>query len=339
MANPSTFFIILTNQCNLNCMHCYANKDGKVMTPEVLQLANDYVVNNINDTNEEEYVVGYTGGEIGLYNQDEILKSVQYIKDKCKGKNIRFSYQTNLIYNLTTKHIKVLNQMNEIGTSYDLFIRYKDMNEYNLWVHNLKALQEAYNDVTLRVSTVVTKYVTELPPESLIRFYKDNNIHTVELLNVMKSLNDRDTSYLMPSNEQLRDWFYETFKLYEKVRRTYDLTIVDFEYVRQSFNSFFVNNYSRECCQKNRCITPDGKVGTCMLTQNNPIYDLVEMKELEPLETLCNNEAVKPNICKDCEYFKYCRGGCQFYNFDETGCTTPYKIYNYLQLEQELYNE
>ena len=343
MIKPSTFFINVTNRCNLTCKHCYALKDDIEMTPEVLHIANDYVVEQINTTNEEDYVVNYTGGEVGVYDQNAIIDSVNYIKDCCKHKNIKFIYQSNFVYKITPLHFETMKLMDEIASSYDIgTCRFKSSREKKLWLDNIHYLRKLFSNKDFRLSIVVNTEMTKVPPQVLLDLIMSLDVHVLEV-NSMQSdiMSGTTTAYLhmLPPTNELREWLYQLFREYETVRKHYDLIIPDFECLRNSFEgkNFWV--YSRECCLRNRTISADGKLSTCLMTQIAPIYDLVAKKELNSLDAWHQSELTLPNICRECKYLRYCKGGCQFYQFDEYGCATPTKIYDYLELKREMTDE
>ena len=43
--------------------------------------------------------------------------------------------------------------------------------------------------------------------------------------------------------------------------------------------------------------------------------------------------------CKSCKYFEICRSGCPWMYFDDTGCSVPYKIIDYLKMKETLQTE
>lgn len=339
MLEPTTFFIILTNKCNLNCQHCYAPKNNIEMSDEVLKLATQYVIDNIREGSEQDYVVNFTGGELGLYNQYHIISSItEIIHSNTSGKNIRFIHQSNFVYDLTPAHIQALLMMDEIATSFDAGnIRFRNRHDEMLWRKNLKTVTTMLNK-PVRLSIVATTEMIKIPPKFLLGWVMELGVHILEVNSMLPPLSGKNVDHINPSTGALRAWLFELWKEYEEIRKVYDLTIPDFECIRDSFYGKNYWLYARECCNRNRTIMADGKVATCMLTQNKPIYDLVENKPLADLNNWCTCENTLPAMCESCEYLKYCKGGCQFYRFDSEGCATPKDIYAYLIAKEELLN-
>ena len=56
------------------------------------------------------------------------------------------------------------------------------------------------------------------------------------------------------------------------------------------------------------------------------------------LNEIYKEEKEYNDLCKSCKYLKYCNGNCHIFPFDETGCLTPYKIYDYLQEKENIKN-
>lgn len=334
MNNPTTFFIELTNKCNLCCKHCYAYKNDLTMSKQTLNLVNDYIAKQIKATNEHEYVINYVGGEIGLLDQKEILKSILFFKETCKNKQLRFIYQSNLVYTFTDEHLSILNLVDEVGTSYDFEIRFKNIKEKMLWLKNIRYIQKISKALRLTITT--TRQMLSIQPEILLDYIIALNIHTLEINCMLPSLENKTLDNTLPKTNIVRDWLYKLFIIYEKVKKEYDLEIPNFECLRDSFKGIYHWEHSRTCRQDNLTIGPNGNVSTCLLTQNEPIYNLITKQKLNSKENICNKENTLNDQCKKCKYLNKCKGGCHLYCFDEYGCSVPYKIYDYLEVTNEL---
>ena len=334
---PNSFFIVLSNKCNLGCKHCYDLKLNQDMSPDILDLATKHVIKKINSTDNNEYLINYVGGEIGLYNQELILDSIHRIKENCSNKKLRFAYQSNFVYILSEQHLSVLKEIDEVGTSYDFKIRFSDFKQYLQWIDNLKTIQSLNKPI--RVTTVLTKQVTEeLSPQSLLELMVALNIHYLEVNVCYSKIGEKGVnSIVRPLNEKVREYYFELFKLYSKLRKVYDIFIPNIDCL---IDSYYGKNYwehGRHCSLDNETITPSGNVAGCILTRHKPMFNLKTGKVFAAKEDIYNDELQLEEICKTCKYLKYCKGGCQMGVFDETGCPVPYKILEYVSLTETNY--
>lgn len=330
---PTTFFIVLTNKCNLHCKHCYDFKTGLDMTSEMLDLTINYIINKINtSTINTEFSINFVGGEIGFYNQSKILEVIDTIKEQCKKKKVSFGYQSNFVYKLTDEHLNILKEIDEVGTSYDYKIRFSKPEDYIQWIDNLKILQSLNKPI--RLTTVLTKQtVQELNPDILLDFVVALNIHCLEINVCYPKIGEQAISNnIQVTNETIRDWYYSLFRSYIKLKKVYGLSILNLDCVIDSFNNEYYWEHGRQCSLDNETISPNGNVSTCLLTQYKPLFNLKTNQMFNKKEDVYKQELNLNKECTVCKYLKYCKGGCQCALFDKTGCPVPYKIYDYLNL-------
>lgn len=326
MAN--IFFIVLTNKCNLNCKHCYAIHNNEKMTDELLQKSSEYIISQINNSDKEDFFVNYLGGEAGIYDQDLIINSINEIKKKCK-KNIIFSYQSNLVFKITQKHLNVFKLVSTVNTSYDYGIRFQNDNQYNLWKDNINLLNNLGVNVSL--TTVLTKpFIEYFNAKSFVEFIESLNIKTVEFNRLFRTLNGDLLSNIRAKNKDVNDWLYNLFIYTEK--NNININFKNFKCLKDSFYNIHYNDYCRTCCNDNISILPNGNVITCMLDYNMPIFNLISHKKLNDLENVCKKERALNKKCQNCEYLQWCKGNCHHYIHDESDCPTPTKIYEYLNI-------
>ena len=326
MAN--IFFIILTNKCNLNCKHCYAIHNNEKMSEELLQKSSEYIISQINNSNKEEFFINYLGGEAGLYNQDLIINSINEIKKNCK-KNITFNYQSNLVFEITKKHLNVFKSVQSINTSYDYGIRFQNDNQYNLWKNNIKMLQNL--NIKISLTIVLTKpLINHFNAESFVNFINSLNIKNVEFNRLFKPLNGEYLNNIKAKNKDINNWLYNLY-IYVK-KNNVNINFISFKCIEESFHHLHYNEYCRTCCKDNLSILPNGNVITCMLDYHLPLFNLLSNKKFNDLENVCKNESILNKKCQTCEYLQWCKGNCHHYYHDESDCPTPTKIYDYLNI-------
>ena len=325
--------IVLTYKCNLNCQHCYNTKTNESMPIDLLHKANEFICRHINSHTIEVFEVQYIGGEIGIYDQELIKSSIEYIKENTKGKTVTFLYQTNLAYDLTNSHKEVLNVVDTIGTSYDYTVRLNDIEKRVLWFMNLKYL----NSIGKNIELVITKtrpLIKNITPTMLLDFLIGMDIHRVVLNSCM--ITNGINKLLAPKGEEVREWTYQLFLLYEKLKEFYNLRINEIENTIDSYygNKEFI--HSRFCSLDNLTIQPNGDITTCIINSDKVVDNLLNGKRDYTLEDVFNMEQVLHENCIKCKYLRYCNGGCHNHPIDETGCVIPYKIYEYLKAKETM---
>lgn len=336
MQKASNFFIVLTNTCNLKCKHCYDFKSNLNMTDSLLNKVEDYIIDSINNNQDEnEFCINYVGGEITLYNQTRLITSIKKIKENCKNKVIRFLSQSNLSTDLSDTSIEFFKLLDEIGTSYDPLIRFTTYNQKIKWIENIRKIQSL--NVPIRLTITLTKQCIEtLNPEILLDFMLALNIKILEFNRYFPTLSDTIFTNVLPKNDKVRDWTYSLFIQYLKIKKVCDFSCVNLDCLIDSFEGNYNWEHGRTCTLDNETFSPNGDVSTCMLMQKKPIYNLLRNEKLNDKEDILKEEQNIPDLCKQCKYLKYCKGDCQRCIFDETGCTTAYKIYDYLEEMQKL---
>lgn len=325
--------IVLTYKCNLNCQHCYNTKTNESMSIDLLHKANEFICKHINSHTIKVFEVQYIGGEIGIYDQELIKSSVEYIKENTKGKTVTFLYQTNLAYDLTNSHKEVLNVVDTIGTSYDYTVRLNNVEKRVLWFTNLKYLNSIGKDIEL-VITKTRPLIKNITPTMLLDFLIGMDIHRVVLNSCM--ITNGINKLLAPKGEEVREWTYQLFLLYEKLKEFYNLRINEIENTIDSYygNKEFI--HSRLCSLDNLTIQPNGDITTCIINSDKVVDNLLNGNCDYTLEDVFNMEQVLHENCINCKYLRYCNGGCHNHPIDETGCVIPYKIYEYLKAKETM---
>ena len=335
LRNIKTINIILTHKCNLRCQHCYDVKNNQEMSQEVLDEANEYVCNYIKENSGKEFHIQYIGGEVGFYSQEALLNSLKYIKEKCSGERLQFMSQSNLVYDLTPIHKQVINELDCYGTSYDYELRITNPEYKVKFFNNLKYIHSLGKQVSV-IFTLTNPFIKHLTPQLFWDFIIGSDIHYIGL-NGYVATNEL-AKLLLPKAEDVREWCYQVFLLYEKIRKYYPVEIEEFERNRDSFYGKQEYIHSRTCTLDNITIHPNGDVATCIFKYDKPIYNIVSKKQLMDINEIYKEEQEYNELCKSCKYLKYCNGNCHIFPFDETGCLTPYKIYDYFQEIENLKN-
>lgn len=336
MTEIYTYQIDFTNECPLRCKHCYALKKYSKITDEVLDKAIDYISNKINLGNHKSPDIILSGGEVGLYNPNKVLYTINKIRNNCPNYKPKFIYQTSLIYNLTKEHLDLFNKIDVIGVSYDYKIRYSNYDQEILFFNNLDIVKK-YNENILFIMVLHKQLLEDFTPERLMSFLMATGCHTFELERLCIPMTDnKHYKEILPKNEDTREFLTKCYFLYKKIQKIYPMTIGTFECLEASFNNRWYYEHSRSCCENYITINPSGNINTCFMEQNNPIGNIMdESFDIDSYNKIISEEKKLNDECKNCKYLKWCKGDCHKHEFDETGCQTPYKIYEYLQLKTQ----
>lgn len=334
----ATFQYNMTHRCNLNCPFCYSYKNNDTMDDEIIRLATDFVINRINlRPLDETHLVSFSGGEVFLGKYKNIPSIIGQIKYACPDRKIEFSIQSNL----TTKLIEdydeckeVVNAVDFVGTSYDIGTgRFSNAADFGNFINNIKYLQKINKSTELIVC--ITKQLIEARPypKQFLLSLVCNGFNKIELERLSKPLEKRpayDNWEVRAKNQDIRDWLYLAYVGYKELQKDYpQLSIETFNCMEDAVKGIHRYEYGRNCQKDIYTILPNGKVGQCFINIDKPFYDL-RTKELNinNYNEVCAREDNVSQQCKNCKYYEYCRGGCCCMEWDDTGCPTPFKIFD-----------
>lgn len=329
--------INLTDKCNLNCKHCFANKTSLSMSDETLELVFDFLQKrlSIDDKNELSKTIQFLGGELGLFDPKKILHLIIKIKALDVGKDIYFNAGTNLIYELTPEHISLFKALDELTTSFDYGIRFNNLKQELLWFKNLEILKK--ENINLNCHFCVTNsLIKNITPRSFIDFILALGLKRYHLMILSKPVTDIK-NYDKPLNREADDWLFETFLLYEELKAlNVNIHIELFECIKEAVKGNCYSDFQRCCQTTNLTITPDGNVSQCAFTVKKPYYNLyTKQLNLDNYKYWKNIEDNIPQACLKCSYYKYCHGNCCLCEWDESGCPSQIKIFKYLVNKNE----
>lgn len=331
MRDIYTYQIDVSNRCSLNCDHCYALKHFKDMPKEVFDKAIDYIIKNINECECIDPIINFSGGEVGLYDIQRIIDGIIKIKNNV-NKSPNICYQSSLVYDLTDKHKELIKMVDLVGTSYDYKMRFKSINQEVKFFDNLKEVK-SLNDNIEMIITLNKDMIDEVSPNMLFSFMLSTELHKFELERLCKPMTDNLKYYeIKYKNKDVRDYLYKCFKLYIKYKEIYDISIGTFDCLIDSYNGNYYYEHGRDCCKHSITISPNGNVSTCFMEQNLPYGNIINDKYDEMLyNNVIKIEETLDNECLNCKYLQWCKGDCHRFEKDESGCSTPYMIYDYLK--------
>ena len=338
----SVYHINMTDKCNLNCKFCYARKSKFTISKETLNNTIDYIINDIKlKEDNSNIIINFMGGEIGLidpliieYAIHQFIEKNQNIKSK-----ILFDINTNLVYKLTEKHLNILKYINILGVSWDYKLRFDNLYQEKLWLQNIKKIQDyGFNKIKCLV-TLTKDFISNCSPNLFLSFMLSTNIKIWEFNKLTLPINGDYDEYMKYhiSNRETENWLYEMFLNYEKIKKIDKNFIIEtFDCIIDSTKEDYYYVHSRTCQNDNKTISPNGDVAQCVFTSALPFYNVNNKKlnynNYDKILDIQNN--IKDE-CLNCPYYKWCKGDCCLVLWDETGCATPKKIYEYILNKKE----
>lgn len=339
--NANDIEIELTEGCQLKCKHCFAEKIFGPMSEQTLDNTINFILDLRQKTTSDSFCVTFTGGEPGTYNMKLLKEKVIDLKRRIDPtKEFRLIFGTNLAYPLTQDHIEVFKLMDAFALSWDYKDRFSNEKEQALFFKNLQILKGI--NPNIGINSVLTDYVIkEVTPEMLIHFMLGTGVNNFMFNRLETPITTTEKEFVAKrtvKNSQVRDYVYRFFRLYEKIKQVSDLRIFEFECIIDAFHGEHYNQYSKVCARNLIHIHSNGALTRCngSYLDNYGNVNTGGIDEEKYQKIIAIHEAERHPGCNTCKYFKYCTGGCPFFCDDDTGCSVPYKIWDYLAVKQGL---
>lgn len=324
--NHHQLFLYLTNQCNLNCVHCYLNAGEKLKNELSTDDFKESIHNvNVNYKNINEIV--FTGGEPLL--RYDIFVLSHYAKNM-GFYNILFTNGT-LINKKNIKNIKTnfnLVQISLDGTNSDINDKIRGENTFNSIIKSIKLVN--FNDIPIRISITVSPLNYFDLKQNLVRFLTELNLERVDVIlgpSMREGRAISNNAYL-PDNVETRKKITE---LYEPLWKE-----------GWGKKRIFFKHDKKEHCDygNNIIIYPNGDYLPCPMSppigniKNRPINDLIQQIKKDVEKVSVNNIP----LCAKCDLKYICAGGCLMRNLningkiDQPACNSKWKKQMYRDL-------
>ena len=335
----ATFQINITNRCNLACPFCYAFRNNQVITKEIMDKAVEFIINKIKlEPKDTPHNINFSGGELFTGAYELIPGAIRTIKERCSEDRITYTIQSNLTalrIQDNEKAEEIISLLDSVGTSlYDLEIVNKKQKQ--IFDDNIKYIQRLNKkiEVMICVDYALLRYGQTYLYEMLV----DKGIYNIEFERLskpmeLKSNYKQGDSHSKPSNEEQSRWLTVAYKEYKEFQKKYpNFHIYMFDCMENAVNGIYHYEHSRNCQKTWYTILPNGDIGNCPIKVEKPFYNLLTKKlDIDKYnEIVAFEENVNPK-CLDCVYYKYCKGDCCNMEWDNTGCPTPYKIFDLIE--------
>lgn len=305
-------YIKPTEYCNLNCSHCYNEKQNTVIDfKKLISFCTE-----LNNRFPDNYFILH-GGEPLLFNVKRILDLVNMFENQWR-------ITTNLVYDLDLERLDILSKMDDIRTSFDPKIRFTNKT-FEVWKNNVKELLE--NDFPLTLNVCLTKYLLEESPYAFLSFVKGlgfKNLRFERLTRMGRALENED---IFPKYEEVDEWLC---KLYEE-SKNFDITNHFFKDIELAYSGNFSNCRAHVCQKMTFTINSDGTIGECPNSAHTNVIGTLD-DNLDDLLKIKMNHACTPNTkCLQCNLFHVCRGECEQLEWQEDTCPFPKKLYQLIK--------
>lgn len=311
-------YLLLTERCNLNCKMCIReDKTNKELTLAELK---DLV--SLEEFAEHNIVI--TGGEPTLCK--EFVPIVSYLKGICKSISICTNGTTDFYVNKEFVDSQINIQISIDGTE-DIHDSIRGLHSFKHIVKTISKLESL--EIPYTISSVVNK---------------DNAVCMKDLANFLGTLKQMkywNISYEMPfGHAKLQDLMlaeewnsfvddmldYVWFKM--KIQKMFPFELFDKN--KDKLDEIFKGRKCSNCGSgRNKIyIYPDFSVYPCTCLTDFCLGNLRESSLAKIMNTDLANKFADYTVlpeskCQNCEYLKYCNGGCigmSYHYFNKIGC-------------------
>lgn len=327
-----TFYLKLTNDCQLHCKHCYNeqmhNKD--YMREDSFFRSVQEIYQFQDDHSNSKVYIHLHGGEPMLWNL-RYLNRIMWNKIYSRNGKVIWCVTTNLVYKLKKVHLDIFNQirnsgMNVIQTSWDYDIRFQNDKQQELWLSNCQKLirQGFIVQPTICLTNIL---IENIKPKDLFKQFVDWGFTSFNFERITNNGRAKD-GVLTPSNRILNEYLLELYKIHQQQYSNVNIPL--FDGIKHSLNNEYIGCRARHCSETVVTINPDGSKATCPNISDKPYQSGWSTIKLYNKQDIIKQEKKVDSNCMFCEYYQYCRGDCFQLQHDETGCPGPKLIYQYL---------
>ena len=323
--NIMVLYLKMTDECNLDCTHCYNETKCKpVPLYDMISF-----IDRWNLVYKDTFFV-FHGGEPFMRNISDIITLSKHMKT--------FRVTSNMTIPLSDEHIEFLKTCKVRTTSFDIGIRFGSMTNLNRWIHNMKKLYEM--DIPLQMTICLTKHILNVSPEKFVRFMKWLPVATVNFEYITYTGRGINIKDIVPKHVEVDHWLLSLYQYMEKHHITREqFNVLNFYQLASAYYRNFSETRCIECCKRMFTVNPDGIISGCPDTAARVsignIYQPMDDIQSAISKYVQSKEVSLPrNECMRCKYFTYCNGGCRSVPFDESGCQFPKETFKYINRDK-----
>lgn len=334
---PYTFYLKLTNKCNLKCRHCYnGSSRDQTMSVDLFNRTIDHVIDHAAKHRESTTVIHLLGGEPLLYDHLECV--IDAINRTKSIDNIEWAITTNLVHNLTDQHFQIFKacgykDQSLIQTSWDPSVRFATAHQLKTWEDSVRAITNQSISVQATVS-VTSDVVDNYTCQQLFDYMIDHHVDSIQFERVTLTGRAAAIPTIKPTNRKVDQWLADGYRVWDKLYRD-KIGCSTFESVERSFDGVRLGCRARVCATHVRTINPDGSVSACPNVAND-CFGFDDQSIAAAIDQQVTKESTFNVRCLMCDMFKWCNGDCYQLAHDQTGCPAPKTIYRIIANNRHL---
>ena len=309
--------LIPTLGCPSNCSYCWSSDEGSpLMDIEVIE----EVVKWLKNFRREPVTFTFHGGEPLLAGYDFYRKALPMLTEGLSHLKPALALQSNL-WNLTDEMAELFHEYNiPIGSSIDGPQELNDLQRGAGYFEKTMRGYEIAKAHNLRVSFIstITSYSID-HKEDIFNFFLDKGLN-LKIHPALPSLrDDRPEKWAISPKQYGELLIYLLDRYLENVE---DITVMNIDNLCKSvfLRRGTVCTYV-DCMGDTFAVGPDGSIYPCYRFVGMPEYvmgnvrdhpTVEELAESAPARLLEDYKEYVDEECSQCEYIKFCRGGCPY---------------------------
>jgi uncharacterized protein len=309
--------LIPTLGCPSNCSYCWSSEeDSELMSIEIVE----EVVKWLENFRDEPVTFTFHGGEPLLAGYDFYKRALPLLTENLSHLKPALALQTNL-WNLTDEMAELFHEYGiPIGSSID---GPKDLNDLQRGEGYFEKTMKGYkiakaHDLKVSFISTITSYSVNFK-EDIFNFFLNEGL-TLKLHPALPSLRDSNPEKLALAPEDYGELLiYLLDKYLENID---DVTVMNIDnlckcvFLRRGTVCTYV-----DCMGDTFAVGPDGSIYPCYRFVGMPEYVMGNVRDHPTVEDLAKSAPAKlleeyknyvDQECSDCNYIKFCRGGCPY---------------------------
>lgn len=185
--NTFLFQVNVTRDCDLRCTHCYISSDKKIASSymsdeefiETMAKIADFMDKDAAGAQRYQLAdIHVIGGEPSMLGVEFFERNLPIVKERFS--QVKQQVKLSIVTNLYQKRaVEIARMFDEVSTSYEVDSRFTKAKQEERWQENCRQLVS--EGVDLKVTTAVTKPITNWGAENLLNFHYDIGFKNVHL--------------------------------------------------------------------------------------------------------------------------------------------------------------
>ena len=327
-----TFYIKTTENCQLNCKHCYTEGRSTNRPAWNMEKTLYWIETFIKDLIKPESIhFEFHGGEPLLDGHEKIqefTRRVKHLVSRRPDIECSFGITSNLVINLKEEIIEFFKEIDGVvGTSYDPEIRFENDLQFNLWKKNIQTLNQ--HDIQPKLNISFSRATISSTLKELLEPLKELQFREIAFEPITQHGSAVQNHPIFPTNYERSLWHLHAYYEYQKNKT---IPISTFDEITDIFEKGVKKGLFHGQCEKHMLtFNPDGTIAGC---PNNPKATVGTLNDV-PITVIYSNgkldlvakEQEYKEVCFNCAVFQYCGSYCYQLDWDSAGhCPAPKEL-------------